>query len=345
MPPMKYIGLDAHSGSSFYVIKNRHGRIESQGTVATTEKHLLDLVRSIRRPRKIIFEEGVVSQWLYLLLKNEVDELVVCKPPERRGAKTDRVDANQLADDLRQERYVQVFHSDHSFMELRDLVSAHVDVTQQLTRTKNRYRALYRQSAIATPDTQSFYQDESFLEQLTQGQKRIVAQSLLRQMSVLLEEKKSFEKQFAENVRKDAVMKRLTTIPGIGDTRANQIVATVVTPARFEDKYHFFAYAMLVKHPQTSNGRSYGLKRAIGQSFLKGIFFNAAISALRSKNAFRRKHDEMIQMGSHQRAARQAVARAIAATVLGVWKKDRPYNDKLWEEKQKQTRPRAVQNL
>lgn len=133
---MKYIGLDAHSGSSYYVIKNRNGRIESQGTVATTEHHLLELIRSIRRPRKIIFEEGVVSQWLYLLLKNEVDELIVCKPPERKGAKTDKVDACQLADDLRQERYVQVFHSDHSFMELRDLVSAHADVTQQLTRTK-----------------------------------------------------------------------------------------------------------------------------------------------------------------------------------------------------------------
>lgn len=63
------------------------------------------------------------------------------------------------------------------------------------------------------------------MQKLPEGQKRIVAQSLLRQMSVLLDEKKQFEKQFKQNVRNDAVMNRLITIPGIGETRANQIVA------------------------------------------------------------------------------------------------------------------------
>ncbi len=341
---MKYIGLDAHSGSSFYVVKNRRGRIESQGSVATTEGALLQLIRSIRRPRKLIFEEGVVSHWLYLLLRNEVDDLIVCKPPERRGAKCDRVDATQLADDLRQERYVQVFHSDHGFMSLRDLVSAHVDVTQQLTRTKNRYRALYRQSAIATPDAQSFYADEALVEQLPEY-KRMIALSLLRQMKVLIEEKNGFEDQFSGNVRANAVMRRLTTIPGIGATRANQLVAIIVTTERFADKYHLFSYAMLVKHEQTSNGRSYGSKRPLGQSLLKSVFFNAAVSALRSNNAFRRKYEIMSAMGIHPRAARQAVVRAIAATVFGVWKSGKKYNDDIREGLKKKTCQPAVQNL
>jgi transposase len=340
---MKYIGLDAHSGSSFFVVKDRRGRIENQGSVATTEGELLQLVRSIRRPRKLIFEEGVVSHWLYLLLKDEVDGLVVCKPPERRGAKCDRVDASQLADDLRQERYVQVFHSDHGFMELRDLVSAHVDVTQQLTRTKNRYRALYRQSAIATPGVQSFYKDETLVEELP-VHKRMIARSLLRQLRMLTEEKECFERRFSENVHANAVMKRLATIPGIGATRANQLVAIIVTTERFADKYHLFSYAMLVKHAQTSNGRSYGSKRPLGQSLLKNVFFNAAIASLRSKNAFRRKYEGMSAMGIHPRAAKQAVARAIAATVFGVWKSGKNYNDDIREGLTKKTCQRAVQN-
>lgn len=342
---MKYIGLDAHSGSSFFVVKTRKGRIERQGTVPTSERHLLDLVRSIRRPKSLIFEEGVVSQWLYLLLKNEVNELVVCQPPERKaGPKTDRVDADSLADDLRHGRYKAVFHSDHDFMELRDLVSAHIDVTQQLTRTKNRYRALYRQSALATPDTQGFYSNEEYIDLLPRGQKQLVARSLIRQLSVLMEEKARFEDQFDTNVRRNRVMKRLTTVPGIGNTRANQIVAIVVTPSRFANKYKFFSYAMLVAHSQSSNGRTYGTKRAIGQSTLKGIYYNAAISALRSQNAFHRKYNEMVRAGSHPRAARQALARSIAAATLGVWKTGKNYNDKYWE-RNTQKRQDAVQDL
>jgi transposase len=200
---MKFISLDAHSQSSFFTIQTRRGRVVKRGEVATTERELLDLVRSVRRPRHLIFEEGVVSHWLYMLLKDEVDELVVCKPPERRGAKTDRIDAHQLACDLRQERYVRVFHSDHEFMELRTLVSAHQDLTQELTRTKNRYRALYRQSAIATPDAPSFFADKSFVELLPVAKKRTVATSLMRQVAVLAEEKRGFERKFSENARRE----------------------------------------------------------------------------------------------------------------------------------------------
>ena len=57
--------------------------MQRHGEVATREKELLELVRSVRRLRRLICEEGVVSQWIYLLLRDEVDDLVVCRPPER----------------------------------------------------------------------------------------------------------------------------------------------------------------------------------------------------------------------------------------------------------------------
>ena len=231
-------------------------------------------------------------------------------------------------------------------MELRALVSAHVDITQQLTRTKNRYKALYRQSAIPMPVAQSFYRDESWVEQLPTAHQRRVAESLLRQLEVLDDEKKAFEQFFAENARSNRVAGLLKTIPGIGDIRANQLVAIIVTPARFENKYHFFAYAMLVKHKQQSGGREYGSRRARGQTLLKSIFHNAVYATLRSDNAFRRKYEAMLQRGTHVRAARQAVARAIAATVLGVWKSGKPYDDKHREKgPKKKTCHSAVQSL
>ena len=44
------------------------------------------------------------------------------------------------------------------------------------------------------------------------------------------------------------------------------------------------------------------------------------LGAIKSNTAFKRKYDEMRAAGSDDRAARNAVAKKIAATVLAVWK-------------------------
>ncbi|RLE44790.1 hypothetical protein DRJ25_06370, partial [Candidatus Woesearchaeota archaeon] len=92
----------------------------------------------------------MVSQWLYMLLKDEVDHLVVCdaKFNKRSGPKNDKIDATELADLLRVNRLKPVFHTDDAMAELRTLMSGYYDLMQEIVRTKNRYSALYRQSAI-----------------------------------------------------------------------------------------------------------------------------------------------------------------------------------------------------
>jgi hypothetical protein len=71
----------------------------------------------------------------------------------------------------------------------------------------------------------------------------------------------------------------------------------------------------------------YGKKRAYGKTQLKAIFKMAARDVLRSGNAFQRKHAGMISAGASEQAARNAVARALAATVLGVWKSGKKFDD------------------
>ena len=89
---MKYIGMDGHSRTSTFVVIGKSGKVLRRAKVKTQEDELLAFVRSVKGAKKLAFEEGVMSQWLYLLLKGEVDELVVCQPQEKRGAKTDEID-------------------------------------------------------------------------------------------------------------------------------------------------------------------------------------------------------------------------------------------------------------
>ncbi len=64
---MKFIGMDAHSKTCFFVVLNKQGKTVHKQRINTGEKNILEFVRSVKGPKSLVFEEGVMSQWLYLL--------------------------------------------------------------------------------------------------------------------------------------------------------------------------------------------------------------------------------------------------------------------------------------
>ncbi len=87
------------------------------------------------------FEEMALSQWAYLLLRNEVAELVICNPAVRGrkvGAKSDFRDAAELGELLRLNGLKGVYHGADARMELRTLISGYADVVGEVVRAKNR---------------------------------------------------------------------------------------------------------------------------------------------------------------------------------------------------------------
>ena len=94
---------------------------------------------------------------------------------------------------------------------------------------------------------------------------------------------------------------------------------------------------MLVKHPKESDGKSYGKVAPQGQRQLREIFKSTTRSVLMSKtNAFRREYDQKRADGMADDAAQRWIIRALAATVLGVWKTGKKYDDKYREVTRKQ---------
>lgn len=328
---MKYkyhIGMDAHSQNSTFAVMDNRGRVLQQATVSTNETELLGFVRSLRGTKALTFEETTISQWLYVLLKNEVDHLVVCdpKPNKYPGAKTDKIDAIELADLLRVNRLKPVFHTENERAELRTLISGYHDLVQEVVRTKNRYSALYRQSAIRIGGAK-VYSNVELIEALPTDTQKFVAKPLLEQIKLLEQHKAAYQEQFDKNLKRFREMRLLKGIPGFGPVFANQVVGIVVSPWRFATKYKFFAYAMLVKHQQMSDGVVYGNRRAFGNIQLKSIFKRATKMVFHSDNAFGRKYERMLSEGRTEKAARNAVSRALAATVLAVWKSGKKYDD------------------
>lgn len=326
---MKYIGMDAHSKNCYFVVLSRSGKVLHREKVETREDTILEFVRSVKGSKKLSYEEGVMSQWLYILLKDEV-ELIVCQPPKSKGAKNDWLDAAEIADLLRVNRLKSVFHSDDVLMNLRVLISGYDDLLQEIVRTKNRYSALYREIGIITKGM-NVYEDQELLLQLDTEQRQLVGSGLYELLQLLERHRQNYMEQFNQNVHDYKPVKLLGSIPGLGTIRSNHIVAVMVTPYRFARKGNLIAYSRLTKHGRMSDGKLYGRRRSLGQPILKDAFRGAALSAISGNNAFRREYDAQRARGKTEKESRNKIAKMVAATVLGVWKSGKPYDDNYWE--------------
>ena len=338
-----YIGLDAHSATSTLVSLDEAGKILNRCRVDTTEKNLLGFVRNQKGKTKLVVEESSISQWVYALLHQEVDELIVCNPGylgKKKGPKNDLQDATHLANELRCGHVTPVFHEQSKMMDLRALVGAYTDVNREIVRAKNRYKALFRSEALPASGTK-IYNAPDRIKELSSNTGRFVANNILAQISHLQETKEKYLATFKSNMRKHSELKRLDSIPGIDCVRAHIIAAIICSAGRFKNKHKLWAYAMLVKYGQDSDDKNYGLKSVQGRRELKGTFLGIAESILIGESSLRKYYDQLRTKGLSHTNAKKALARKAAAICLAVLKQDKDYDDKLEEKRNRLERKQA----
>jgi transposase len=324
-----YIGLDAHSTTSTFAVLDQDGQCVLRDTVNTSEKNLSQVISKINGERILTFEESTISQWLYLTLRENVDQLVVCNPvyvAKKQGAKTDFRDALHLAQELRCGHLKEVFHSDNHWAQLRMSVSGYIDIVSEIVRFKNRLKAVFRSQAIKT-DENNFYKNKERVSELPHESAKFVATNLFNQIEYLESEKIKYLDFFKNNQKKYRPIRNLMTIPGISLIRANIIAALVCQPARFKNKHVFWGYCMLVRHIQISDGRIYGNKRVFGRRELRDVFIGAAESAVRTETTLRDYYDALRAKGTSHKDAKVALARKVASTALSLLKDNEIYND------------------
>ena len=305
-----YIGLDAHASTSTAVVINESGKVVCRQTFTTSEKNLVGFLKRLEGKKKLTFEESHLSQWLYLIFKDRVDELIVCNPvylAKKQGCKTDLRDAHHLARELRGGHLVGVYHDSSHWTRLRVLVSGYMDIVGEIAKSKCRLKALFRSEAIDTSATQ-FYKMRERTDELSHDQARFVAENFFDQIEYLERQKLQYKDWLRKNSKKYRPIRNLKTIPGINDIRANIIAAVVCMPHRFKSKHQFWGYCMLVRHIESSGGKIYGNKKINGRAELKAIFLGAAENALRGCSSLRDYYDAQRARGVKHRQAKIALA-------------------------------------
>jgi transposase len=338
----RYIGIDAHSESCTVAVMGASGKRIRQDVVDTHAKVLIDMLKKMSGNKYLCLEEGELTEWLVEILAPYVKEVWVVQPREHRGRKSDADDAWALAELIRvRGQGAYVFKPMAQYRALREAMRAYVVMVKEASRAKLRFRGLLRSRGIQKLDRTIYDPDHrsDWIKELPPAY-RMRAELLGEAIDSTNE---AFEKALCWLTTEGAKLPevdRLKGVPGLGEVRAAQVVALVVTPHRFRKTRQFWSYAGLGIVTRASgewkrqdgswqhvqhNVQTRGLNRN-RQPLLKAIFKGAAIAALRGKNHLRDHYERMIANGIDAHLARLTIARRIASATLTIWKKKEDYD-------------------
>lgn len=268
----------------------------------------------LRGAKILTFEEGNSAQWLYVELRDLVDELIVCDPYRNHllkdGAKNDKNDALKLLQLLRAGLLKNVFHTNDNLIYMRFLAKGYENLIKAGVAIKNQTKAILHSRA---PDKDLFHQ--------------FVLKGLKLRVDLYEQEKMRYKTEFRRLGEKDRSVRELLSVPGIGIVGAIIIASRVVDAQRFCDKAHFLSYCGLIKLEKTSGGKSYGRKMPRHSTQLRRVFKTAAMSVINGPDSMLKKYYlDKISNGRADFQARHALARRIAVLAFGALKADEVFD-------------------
>ncbi len=227
MSDIKYVAFDVHQATISAAVLNLDGKLLTQAVMQTDTTAIRDFLRGLSGQVHLTFEEGTQSQWLYDLTRPLVSDLIVCNPrlnhSSKPANKSDRIDAFNLARDLRAGLLKGVYHASPQTQTLKHLTHNYEGVTEDTTRCMNRLKAIFRSQAVKCAGRDLYYSRnrQAWLEKLTEAGGRLRAEFLYKQLDHLRELRREAKK---EALKEEAFKKIYERLQGSG-VRAEMAIA------------------------------------------------------------------------------------------------------------------------
>ena len=250
-----------------------------------------------------------------------------------RRVKTDRRDAEALALACR----LGAYRPAHRTSDHQRHIRAVLGVRESLVRTRVRWivliRSLLRREGYRVRDgqTSSFVQRVGELE--LPGHLKEEIAPLLASLGPLNARIASLDRRLVEISRKDEVVKRLMTVPGVGPVIAVCFVATLDRVDRFRGPHQVESYLGLVPREWSSSEiQRRGRITKAGNTRMRWLLVEAARCVMRGKRrpetlALRAWGDRIAQRRGKSVAA-VAVARRLAGVLYAIWRDRSIYEPK-----------------
>lgn len=335
-----YVGMDVHQASIVIVVLNGAGKVVEATTLSTGASAVRSYLQRLKGRVYVTFEEGTQAQWLYDVVQPLVTEVVVCDPRQNRllaaGNKSDRIDAQKLAELLRNGSLKAVDHRDHGVRVLKELVRNYECLVTDTTRVMSRLKAIYRGRAIACKGHELYRQDQKqkWLNKLKERGAKERAGFLYEQLAALRPLRQKAKLAMLREARRQAAYRWLLSVPRLGPISVAQLLAIVGTPHRFRSKRQFWTYVGLAVVTRSSaeqevvdgvlrRSRRPVATRGLNRNhnhLLKRVFKTAATSACHA-GPFAAGYEMRVKRGMDPALARLTIARQLAAITLSLWKR------------------------
>jgi transposase len=332
-----FIALDSHCAFSEMAVVTGRGKLVMRDRCATAIPALVRMLRSVRRPRRLTFEEGPLADWLARELRPYVDELIVCEPRRNHwiakdSDKDDPLDARKLAE-LYRGGYLKAVHQPGSLERslLKQQVLLYHDRVRERVRQGHQLVALCRRHGVFVR-AGDLLDGEEWRDCLARLPASLALREGLEQVrqvyGLLLTQEDSLREKLVGAARNFEPVRRFQALPGIAWIRGVTFYALIDTPHRFRCKAALWRYAGIgLERRHSGAGATRTRLSRHGHRRLKDVLLGAAKSAIaQADNPFADKyHFWREEKGLHAANAKRNVARALAATMWSIWKSGQTY--------------------
>ena len=326
-----YVAIDVHCSFCEGGVINQLGKQLTRFRVPTSIPALREAVEAVKRPRKLVIEEGPLADWLYRHLSPHVQEMVVCDPYRnaliaRGGDKSDAIDWRKLAD-LYRGGHVKPVHQRPSLA--RSLLKQHVQLYHDRVRHRvsEANKIIWRVRRLGVFVTEAHLKDgperEAMIGQLPQDTVvREDVKLLLEGYDLAVRQVRELRRRLIGLGKQQPVVRAFCELPGVSWVRATTFFATVDTPFRFAGKRKPWKYAGVgLERSQSGEGPVRLRVPRRCNRVLKGTLLGGAKSAAASgDNVFADQYQRWLDANCSPRVARRNLARSLAAAMWGMWK-------------------------
>jgi transposase len=316
---MWHVGIDLHRTTVVLAAVNDVGEAMNPITIPCSDSvAILDAVKALGAFRAVIEASGTY-RWLYDLLRPH-GAILLAHPLRlramiQRRTKTDKLDAQLLANLLRINQIPLAYIPPEPYQQLRDLTRGRARLGRHLSEVKIQLRALLarqnRESPYRTPFGPrglGWFRGQDFgpIENL-------VRDELLERFRHYAKQMVLFDQRLEEMRQAFPQVAALTDIRGIGLYSALLIVAEIGETERFRTAKQVGAYTGLTSRVHQSGGHNYqGSITRQGSPWLRWVLVQAAMKAVRGDDAALENFYRRIRKRSSAKIARVAAARKLA---------------------------------
>jgi transposase len=296
MATRRCIGLDVHRDFAQVAIW-QGGRVTQAGTFATTPEGVREFAATLGPADEVALEATGNTWAIAALLASRAGRVVVSNPAKTRAiaearVKTDKVDAEILAQLLAADYLPPVWMPDAAAGALRRQVLRRAHIVRQRTRLKNQVHAILHRNLVPRCPAADLFgiKGRAWLAgQALPADERAAAAALLRQLDFHAAELALIDADLGRVALDRPEVLRLMTIPDVDATVALSIVAAVGDFTRFRTPERLVSYLGLNPRVRQSGGQpaSHGRITKAGPAHARGMLVEAAWSASKAPGPLR----------------------------------------------------------